>query len=187
MTNRCPYCGEAQYNTISLGEQYRCGTIVGPTESIQHRYCQRLCNETDQNRKAKRPAMIRETIGGPRATVNSRWKYVRDQIFLMQPGQTIYIDNCDRNAAHKAAYHVTGKLAHKVVFRHDKNGGKGCHVSMLGNVEGMEVGDCRIYSDSLRHTLTRLHTLNWDALQFGGQEVYTFELVEGIFWIRRVR
>lgn len=187
MTNRCPYCGEPQYNQISLGEQYRCGTFVNSRETIQHRYCQRLCNETDQNRKVRRPAMIRETIGGPKATVNSRWKYVRDQIFLMAPGQTIYVEDCDRNAAHKAAYHVTGKLSHKVVFRHDKNGGKGCHVSMLGNVEGMEVGDCRIYSDSLRHTLTRLHTLNWDALQFGGQEVYTFDLIEGVFWIRRVR
>lgn len=187
MTKRCPYCGEAQYNTISLGEQYRCGTLVNATETVQHRYCQKLCCETEQNRKAKRPAMIRETIGGPRAVVNSRWKYVRDQILLMQPGQTIYIDDCDRNAAHKATWHVTGKLSHRIVFRHDRNGGKGCHVSMLGNVEGMEVGDCRIYSDSLRHTWTRLATLNEDALQRGGEAVYSMELVEGVFWIRRVR
>jgi hypothetical protein len=58
---------------------------------------------------------------------------------------------------------------------------------MLGNVEGMQVGDCRIYSDSLRHTWTRLATLNEDALQRGGEAVYSMELVESVFWIRRVR
>ena len=187
MTKRCPYCGEPQYNTISLGEQYRCGTIVTATESVQHRYCQRLCNETPENRKVRRPTMIRETLGGPRVVTDSRWKYVRDQIFLMQPGQTIYIDNCDRNAAHKATWHVTGKLAHKIAFRHDKNDGKGCYISMFGDVQDMEVGDCRIYSDNLKHTWTRLTTLNEDALRRGGEAVYTMDLIEGVFWIRRVR
>ena len=187
MTKRCPYCGESQYNTISLGEQYRCGTFINSRESIQHRYCQRLCNETPENRKARRPAMIRETIGGPKAVVNSRWKYVRDQIFLMAPGQTIYVEDCDRNAAHKATWHVTGKLAHKIAFRHDRNGGSGCFISMFGDVQDMQVGDCRIYSDNLEHTWTRLTTLNEDALRRGGEAVYTMDLIEGVFWIRRVR
>jgi hypothetical protein len=42
-------------------------------------------------------------------------------------------------------------------------------------------------SDSLRHTWTRLATLNEDALQRGGEAVYSMELVESVFWIRRVR
>lgn len=187
MSKRCPYCGEPQYNEISLGEQYRCGTIVNATESVQHRYCQRLCNETPENRKVRRPTMIRETLGGPRVVTDSRWKYVRDQIFLMSPGQTIYLKDCDRHAAHKAAWHVTGKLAHKVAFRHDKNDGKGCLISMLGNIQGMEVGDCRIYSDSLRHTWTRLETLNREARHGRGDAVYTMDLIENVYWIRRVR
>ena len=105
---RCPLCGEPHYNTISLGEQYRCGTIVNGSETVQHRYCQRLCSPDTMNRKARRPSMIVETLGGPRVATDSRWKRVRDAIMLMQVGQTIYLEECDRNSAHKAAYHVAG-------------------------------------------------------------------------------
>jgi hypothetical protein len=106
----------------------------------------------------------------------------------MSPGQTIYFDECDRQAANRAMHLIAHKVTHKVLFRHDKGSGRGCHVSVVGSVEGMQVGESRLYSDSLRHTLTRLKTLNEDALRDrGGAGVYTMDLLNGVYWIRRVR
>ncbi len=188
MTNRCGYCGELWHSTIAAGEQYRCGTIVCGGEVTQHAYCKRLCGEAGFE-KTKRPAMIREQGDAPRYDgQRGRWSPVRDAILLMSPGQTIYFHECDRQAANRAMHLIAHKVAHKVLFRHDKGSGRGCHVSVVGSVEAMGVGESRLYSDSLRHTLTRLKTLNEDALRDrDGAGVYTMDLIDGVYWIRRVR
>ena len=188
MSKRCGFCGEVLFSTLSIGDQFRCGTIINGSEATQHPYCARLCGVAGFE-KTKRPAMVREQGDTPHYDGSrGRWSPVRDAIMLMGPGQTIYIEECDRQAANRAMHLIAYKIAHKVLFRHDKGSGRGCHVSMVGSVENMEVGDSRLYSDSLRHTLTRLKTLNDDALRGrDGAGVYTMDLIEGVFWIRRVR
>ena len=188
MTSRCGYCGEVLFSTLSVGDQYKCGTIINGSDATQHAYCKRLCGDAE-NAKTKRPAMVREHGDAPRYDgQRGRWSPVRDAILLMSPGQTIYFDECDRQAANRAMHLIAHKVTHKVLFRHDKGSGRGCHVSVVGSVEGMEVGESRLYSDSLRHTLTRLKTLNEDALRDrDGAGVYTMDLLDGVYWIRRVR
>ena len=187
MTNRCGYCGELWHSTIAAGEQYRCGTIISSQTATQHDFCKRLCGEA-QYSKIRRPAMVREDGRKLHDGQRGRWSPVRDAILLMRPGQTIYFDECDRQAANRAMHLIAHKVTHKVLFRHDKGSGRGCHVSVVGNVEAMGVGESRLYSGSLRHTLTRLKTLNEDALRDrDGAGVYTMDLLDGVYWIRRVR
>ena len=187
MSKRCGFCGEVLFSTLSIGDQFKCGTIINGSEATQHAYCKRLCGDPE-NAKTKRPAMVREQGDVPRYDGSrGRWSPVRDAIMLMRPGQTIYFEECDRQAANRAMHLIAYKISHKVLFRHDKGSGRGCHVSMVGSVENMEVGDARLYSDSLKHTFTRLKTLNDDALRGrDGAGVYTFDLIEGVFWIRSV-
>jgi hypothetical protein len=185
--SRCPLCGERLFSSLSIGEQYRCGTVVSSTQQAQHDYCRRLCGEAAYA-KAKRPRMIREARDLPRYDGKSgRWASVRDAILAMTPGQTRYFEDCDRSAANRAMHLISYQIEHKVLFRHDRGCGRGCMVSMIGNVDGMQPGESRLYSDSLRHTVTRLKTLNEDALR--GREnagVYTMDLIDGIYWIRRL-
>jgi len=185
VTNRCGYCGELWHSTIAAGEQYRCGTVVCGGEVTRHRYCRRLCGEPEHKR-VWQPQMKVDTPPAPKKCVgtNSQWRGVRDILRAMNLGQTVQFDGVNVDSAHKAYRYFAHEIPHRVMFRREAGG---CVASTVGDIRDMQPGESRLYTDNLRHLMRRLLTLNTGALSGRSGEAYSFDLVDGVYWIRRVR
>lgn len=186
LPKRCPYCGELYHSTISLGEQYQCGTIVCGSDVTRHRYCQKLCG--DQScRKIRQPRMrVDKPPKSPKKCVGtlSKWRRVREVLRSMALGQTVKLDGIPASSAQKAYLYFAKEIPHRITFRSD---GSGCVASTIGDISNMQPGESRLYTDNLRHLMRRLLTLNTGALSGKSGEAYSFDEIEGVYWIRRVR
>ena len=186
MNKRCGYCGELWHSTIAAGDQYRCGTIVCGGDVTRHRYCQQLCGEIG-GRKIRQPRMqVDHPPKPPKKCVGtlSKWRQVREVLRSMSIGQTVKLDGIAASSAQKAYLYFAREIPHKITFRSD-NGG--CVASTIGDIRDMHPGESRLYTDNLRHLMRRLLTLNTGALSGTSGEAYSFDLIEGVYWIRRVR
>ena len=186
MNKRCGYCGELWHSTIAAGDQYRCGTIVCGGDVNRHRYCMRLCGEAG-HRRVRQPRMKVDMPPWPKKCVgtNSRWREVRNVLRGLRFGEAVHFADIAPPSAQKAFRYFAHELPHKIRFRSD--GKQGCIASVVGDIAGMIVGGSRPYSRDSRQTLSRIKTLTVAVLEGESDEVYTFDLIEGIFWIRRVR
>ena len=186
MNKRCGFCGELWHSDIAAGEQYKCGTIVCGAEVKRHRYCMRLCGEPG-HRRVKQPRMKVDNVPRPKKCVgtNSRWRGVREALRGLVLGESVHFADIAAESAQKACRYFAHELPHKIRFRSD--GKQGCIASVVGDITGMQPGESRPYSRDVRQTLSRIKTLAIAVLEDEADEVYTMELVEGVFWIRRVR
>lgn len=183
---RCKYCGEMWHSTIAQGEQYVCGTIVCGDTLKRHRYCMRLCGETG-NRRVKPPRMKVDAPPKPPKMIVGRlkrWRHVREVLLGMSLGQTVRFDGIKATSAQDCCRYFSSEIPHKVMFRSE---GTGCVASMVGDISNMEPGESRPYTDNLRHLMRRLLTLNTPALCGRSEQAYSFDLIENVFWIRRVQ
>ena len=186
MSKRCGFCGELWHSDIAAGEQYKCGTIVCGGEVTRHRYCRRLCGELE-NRRIKQPRMkVDAPPKPPKMTVGrlKKWRHVREVLLGMSLGQTVRFDGIGAASAQNCWRYFSSEIPHRVVFRSE---GTGCVASMVGDISNMEPGESRLYTDNLRHLMRRMLTLNTPALRGRSGEAYSFDLIDGVFWIRRVR
>ena len=177
------------HSDIAAGEQYKCGTIVCGGEVTRHRYCKRLCGEAEHRRvrqprmkvdKPPTPPKLRKCVG-----TNSRWRGVREALRGLTLGEAVHFADIAPPSAQKAYRHFANELPHKIRFRSD--GRQGCIASVVGDIAGMQPGESRPYSRDLRQTLARIKTLTIAVLEGESDEVYTMDLIDGVFWIRRVR
>ena len=186
MAKRCGFCGEVLFSTLSIGDQYKCGTIVRGAELKRHRYCMRLCGEPG-HRRVRQPRMKVDAPPRPKKCVgtNSRWRGVREALRGLVLGESVHFADIAAESAQKACRYFAHELPHKIRFRSD--GKQGCIASVVGDIAGMIAGESRPYSRDLRQTLARIKTLTVAVLEGESDEVYTMDLIEGVFWIRRVR
>ena len=185
LKRRCGYCGEVWHSDISLGEQYKCGTIVCGGDVTRHNYCRKLCGEIKS--RARQPRMKGDKpVKPPKKCVGtkSKWRAVREVLRSMSLGQTVRLDGVSAASAQKAYLYFSNEIPHRVTFRSD---GDGCIASTIGDISNMEPGESRLYTDNLRHLMRRLLTLNTGALCGKSGEAYSFDEIEGVYWIRRVR
>ena len=186
MTKRCFYCGELWHSDIAAGEQFKCGTIICGGEVTRHRYCRRLCGEAE-HRRVRQPRMKVDMPPRPKKCVgtNSRWRGVRESLRGLVLGESVHFSDIAAESAQKACRYFAHELPHKIRFRSD--GQQGCIASVVGDIAGMQPGESRPYSRDLRQTLARIKTLTVAVLEGESDEVYAFDLIEGVYWIRRVR
>jgi hypothetical protein len=180
MTKRCPYCGEPQHNTLQGVAQYKCGTLRGSIDT-QSGFCLWLM-DPGQNAKVKRPAMKKHlaTDGGCQA----KFSVDRERAWTMQVGTTIFVKQ-NYTKFRKAMYYRRNRAdGHRYLYRSANR--DHCEVSLVGNLDGIEVGESRLYSDSLRHTLTRVVAVNQQRISTGEGVVFGMDLIDNIYWIRRL-
>ena len=130
--------------------------------------------------KPPTPPKLRKCVG-----TNSRWRGVREALRGLTLGESVHFADIAAESAQKACRYFAHELPHKIRFRSD--GKQGCVASVVGDIAGMLVGESRPYSRDVRQTLSRIKTLAIAVLEDEANEVYTMDLVEGVFWIRRVR
>ena len=100
-------------------------------------------------------------------------------------GESVHFADIAAESAQKACRYFAHELPHKIRFRSD--GKQGCIASVVGDIAGMQPGESRPYSRDLKQTLARIKTLTVAVLEGESDEVYTMDLIDGVFWIRRVR
>lgn len=171
---RCPYCGEPQFDNHT-STRYRCGT----TSKQQSAFCKYQV-DPDNSPKAKRPRK-------PKPAKPDRYPGKHDGtravVFALQVGQTVVLAESAGKAKRVCAL-MQAKMPGRLVFRTHPDG---CEVSLLGRLDGIEVGESRLYTDVLRHAMTLIYGRYLEWQRTGEGPLFSFDIVEGFVWIRRVR
>lgn len=166
---RCKWCGEPETSPGIFG----CGSVVG---QLQAGKCYQITHDiADDPEPCSQPNCWRQ---------GRRQSPERVELQAMEVGTSrVYPPECLKRIERARNVVNESGVAHKIVIRSEDGNYR---AGVVPKVKDMEIGESRKYSDSFGIAYGFLRVANSAYLDGRKAVAYTFELLDGCYWIRRI-